>query len=73
MAASLLDRVPLDEIGAQARQVRFGRVLLTVIAAVFFGAGWLAGRFFLGAAWCAVAVKVGWQAGAARGGPAPAR
>jgi len=63
-------RVPLDEITAQARQVRFGRLLLTLIAAVFFGLGWVAGRFFLGVAWCAVAVKVGWQAGAARGGPA---
>ena len=67
---TLTQRVPLDEITAQARQVRFGRLLLTLIAAVFFGLGWVAGRFFLGVAWCAVAVKVGWQAGAARGGPA---
>jgi hypothetical protein len=67
---TITQRVPLDEITAQARQVRLGRLLLTLIAAVFFGLGWMAGRFFLGVAWCAVAVKVGWQAGAARGGPA---
>ena len=63
-------RIELDEITAQARQVRFGQVLLTILAAVFFGLGWVVGRFFLGLAWCAVAVKLGWQAGAARG-PAP--
>ena len=60
----------LDEITAQARQVRFGHLLLTFLAALFFSLGWAMGRAFLGVAWCAVAVKVGWQAGAARGGPA---
>jgi hypothetical protein len=68
--AAITQRVPLDEITAQARQVRFGHLLLTMFAAVFFGLGWVAGRVFLGVVWCAVAVKVGYQAGAARGGPA---
>ena len=36
---------------------------------LFFGLGWLAARFFLALAWCAVAVKVGWQEGR-HGGPA---
>ena len=67
---TITQRVPLDDITRQAREVRFGRVLLTVLAAVFFGLGWAAGRFFLGIAWCLIAVRVGWQAGAARGGPA---
>jgi hypothetical protein len=67
---SIAERVPLDQITRQARDVRFGRVLLTVLAAVFFGIGWAVGRFFYALAWCAVAVRVGWQAGAARGGPA---
>jgi hypothetical protein len=67
---TITQRVPLDDITRQAREVRPGRVALTVLAAVFFGLGWCAGRAFLGVAWLAVAVKVGWQAGAARGGPA---
>ena len=67
---AITQRIELDEITAQARQVRFGRLLLTLFAALFFGLGWCAGRFFLGVAWCAIAVRVGWQAGAARGGPA---
>jgi hypothetical protein len=61
---ALLERVvPVDEITAQARQARPGRAVLTVIAAVFFGIGWLAGRMVFALAWCAVAVKVGWQEG----------
>jgi hypothetical protein len=66
---TLVGRVPLEEINTQARQVEFGRVLLTVIAAVLFGVGWLAGKTFsllwLGLAWSVVAVKVGWKQGRA--------
>lgn len=67
MAASLLEQVPVDAITAQARQVRFGRVALTVIAAVLFGIGWLTARLFgalwLALAWTGVAVREGWRAG----------
>jgi hypothetical protein len=62
--------VPVDRISAEAHQVRFGRLLLTVFAAVFFAIGWTVGRVFFGLAWCGVAVKVGFQAGRAHG---PAR
>lgn len=57
---AVLDRVPVDDITEQARQVHFGRVLLTVLAAVFFAIGWLAGAVFMAIAWCGTAVKVGW-------------
>jgi 4-hydroxybenzoate polyprenyltransferase len=67
---SIAERVQLDDITAQAHQVRFGRLLLTVLAAVFFAIGWTFGRLFFGLAWCGVAVKVGFQAGRAHG---PAR
>jgi hypothetical protein len=64
VTATLLDRVPLDEITAQAREVRFGRTVLTVIAGVLFGLGWLAYKVaaaaWLCAAWSVVAVKAGW-------------
>lgn len=61
--ATVLSRVPVDEITAEARQSHPGRTLLTVIAAVFYLIGWLAGRTVLAVAWCATAVKVGWQEG----------
>lgn len=61
---AVLDRVPIDRISAEAREVRFGRTLLTVVAAILFGIGWLAakvvGLVWRAVAWCAIAVKVGW-------------
>jgi hypothetical protein len=66
---TITQRVALDQITREARQVRFGRVLLAVFAAVFFAVGWCAGRSVLAVAWCAVAVRVGWQEGR-HGGPA---
>jgi len=66
---TITQRVAVEQITREARQVRFGQVFLAVIAAVFFGIGWLAARLFLGVAWCAVAVRVGWQEGR-HGGPA---
>lgn len=60
---TLAERVPLDDITAQARQVKFGRLLLTIFASVLFAIGWLAARTFFCIAWCSVAVKVGWKEG----------
>ena len=66
MTTSVLDRVPLDEITAQARQVRFGRSLLTLIAAVLFGIGFCVAKVFavafLAAAWSWTALRVGFEA-----------
>jgi len=62
---TVLDRIPIDDISARARQARPGRVLLTVVAAVLFGLGWLAYKAcavtWLAAAWCGSAVIEGWQ------------
>ena len=58
---AVLERVPVDRINAQARDVHLGRVLLTVFAALFFAVGWTAAKAWLAVAWCGVAVKVGWQ------------
>ena len=72
---AVLDRIPVDSISEQARQVRFWRTVLTVIAGVLFGAGWLVAKMFglawLCAAWCTVAVREGWRQGrgTARNGP----
>jgi hypothetical protein len=60
--ATVLDRVPVDEITAQAREVRFGRTLLTVLAAVlYFVFGWLPGKIWLALCWCGVAIRTGWR------------
>lgn len=74
---TVLDRVPLEDINTRARDVAFGRTLLTIIAAVLYGLGWLTakvlGGIWLALAWSAVAVKVGWteaRAGAGTRGPA---
>ena len=62
-----VDTVVLDRITTQAREIRFSRVLLTVLASVFYVIGWTAARTFgvvwLAMTWTAVAVKVGWQEG----------
>ena len=69
---AVLERVPVDRISVQARDVHLGRVLLTVFAALFFAIGWTAAKTFLAVAWCGVAVKVGWQEARSGGTRRPA-
>lgn len=63
---TLTERIPLDEIAAQAQQVKPGRAVLTVVAAVLFGVGWVTARVFavvwLAVMWSGVAVREGWRA-----------
>lgn len=65
MTTTLLDRVPVDRIGEEARNADPRRVLLTVVAGVLFGAGWVVARAFaiawLVGAWCFTAVRLGWR------------
>ncbi len=60
----LLERVPVERITIEAREVHPGRALLTLIAGIFYGIGWLAGKVlgavFLAVVWSWTAVKVGW-------------
>ncbi len=70
---SLVDRMPLDRISTEARDVHFTRSILTIVAAVLFGVGWVArktlGAIWFACAWSATAVKVGWiEAGRPSGG-----
>lgn len=64
-----LGSVPLDRINAEAREVRFTRVLLTLLAGMLFGFGWVAARtcttVWAAAAWSVTAVRVGWREGMA--------
>jgi len=63
--ATVLERVPVDRITAEARDVQLARTLLTLVAGFFYVLGWLAGKavgVVLGAVvWCFAAMKVGWQ------------
>ncbi len=65
MTSTILNRVPVERITAQARQVHAGRTLLTLLAGAFFLAGWVAFRVaalaWLALAWCAVATREGWR------------
>lgn len=59
-----LDRVPLERISAEAREVQFGRTVLLALAGLLYGASWLAAKAFTllwrAVAWMGVAIKVGW-------------
>jgi len=70
---SLVDRVTLDRISTEARDIHFARTLLTFVATVLWCVGWFAaktlGAIWLAMCWSATAVKVGWvDARADRGG-----
>lgn len=62
----LQDRVPLDEITADARQAKPGRAALGLIGGLLFMIGWCSrevfGVLFLSGAWTFSAVKLGWRA-----------
>jgi hypothetical protein len=75
MATSIMDRVPVERLTADARTVQLSRVLLTVLGALgaaigwtvgrtFVAIGWTAGRIWLTGAYFAEAVIYGFKAGA---------
>lgn len=63
--AAWSEQIPLDQITAEARRIRFWRTVLTVLGGLLFGLGWLAAKGFalawLAVAWSVAALKVGWQ------------
>lgn len=60
MVTRLLDRVPLERVEAEARQVHLGRLLLTLLVGAFYALGWLAGKAVSGVGFAWAAVKVGY-------------
>lgn len=56
-------QIPVDEITARAREVKFSRVVLTLLLGFFYVAGWMAGRAWIGAVICALSVRRGWLEG----------
>lgn len=59
--ATIVERIPVERISTEARDVHVGRTLLTLVAGFFYLVGWLAGTLVNGLAWCVAAVKVGWR------------
>jgi hypothetical protein len=72
LTAGVLDRVPVDEITARARQIHLGHVLATIIGGIVVGLSWCAAKVLLLAwfllwgwlKWLMAAFYVGWDAGA---------
>jgi hypothetical protein len=64
---AITERLDLDAITAQARDVRFWRTVLTAVAGVLFGVGWVVAKAFgvvwLASAWVFVAVRAGYREG----------
>jgi len=78
IGVDMFDTVPLDRISTEAKKVNFRRGLLTVFAAILVAIGFSAAKVAhfavtvllttlmaigYSAAWCAAAVKLGWQEG----------
>ena len=67
---AIAERVPVARVSAQAREIRFGPALLTLLAGVLFGVGWLAAKVcvvvWAALTWTFAAVRIGWQEGMAR-------
>lgn len=63
--AHLLEQVPVGRITEEAKQVRFGYTVLTILAGLLYALGWIVAKAFTGVwfvlAWVGTAVKVGWK------------
>lgn len=57
---AVLDRIPVEQITADAKQVDVGRAVLSLLALIPFLIGWVAGKIVLTVAWVGLAVKAGW-------------
>jgi hypothetical protein len=64
---AFIDDSVINRINSEARDVRFSRIMLTILAGLLYGVGWIAARVFgliwLTLAWSVIAIKVGWQEG----------
>ena len=56
-----LRTMPVDEMLAQAREVRFSKVALAVVLFPFWGLGWGVGHAWLTLAFFGVAIRRGWR------------
>lgn len=67
-------QIPVEEITARAREVKFSRVVILLILGSFYVLGWLGGHAWVGAVSLAFAVRDGWRDGQGIAhSPVPAR
>lgn len=63
--SGLLARIPLEQITREAREIHFWRTVLTLLAGLLYGVGWVVGKalgvLWLAGAWVVAAVKVGYR------------
>jgi len=61
---TVIERVPLERINAEAQEINLAKTLLTVLAGVLWLIGWVAGKIIgtvvVAITWSLAAVKVGW-------------
>ena len=58
---TMTERIAVDDITAEMRQVSTGKAILTVIAACFYAIGYAAGRIVPLLMWCVFAVRKGYR------------
>jgi len=61
MTTDALDRIDLDGITRQAREVRFGETVLRLVAFLLIMLGRVLGYAWLVPVWCFLAVRAGWR------------
>ena len=58
---AVLDRIPVEQITADAKKVDVGKAVLSLLALIPFVLGWLAGALSVSVAWVCLAAKAGWR------------
>ena len=70
MAVTVFDQTLPGRVTASTPDVHVGRLLATVLAALFYALGWVAARtvrvVVFAAAWSFTAVRLGWREGFAK-------
>lgn len=56
-----MDRIPVEQIAAEAREVHVGRALLALLALIPFVLGWTAATLVSAVVWTGLAFKAGWR------------
>jgi hypothetical protein len=60
---TVMDRITTEQILRDAHQVRFSRIVLTLVLGFFWVIGWTVGHLWLGLVVCVISVRRGWRDG----------
>jgi hypothetical protein len=53
----------LDDVSRRAEEIRVGRIIALVVGGLFFGLGWVCGKFTFGIRWVLAAFMEGFEQG----------